>query len=158
MEYTILQRIRRIIDYMSISDNEFSKQIGKSQSTIASLFKRGNDPSSDIISAIIKRYNQLSVEWLLTGEGEMLKQQEPNRKEVNLHSRNTYQNDGDITIGATVNKPQVPYGIVAGNKSSDCEKKLSEALIEIKHLRDIIESKDKLLSEKERLISILMKK
>lgn len=41
---------------------------------------------------------------------------------------------------------------------SKCQDKLDAALIEIKHLNEVIEAKDKLLEEKERLINVLMNK
>lgn len=42
--------------------------------------------------------------------------------------------------------------------SLDCKKKLESALVEIKHLKEVIDAKDKLLQEKERLINVLMNK
>ncbi|MFV0586886.1 XRE family transcriptional regulator [Bacteroides reticulotermitis] len=39
---------------------------------------------------------------------------------------------------------------------SECQNKLNDALLEIKHLKSLIENKDKLLDEKERLINVLM--
>ena len=38
------------------------------------------------------------------------------------------------------------------------KEKLENALLEIKHLKAVIEGKDKLLEEKERLINVLMNK
>lgn len=38
----------------------------------------------------------------------------------------------------------------------DCKEKLESALVEIKHLKEVIDAKDKLLQEKERLINVLM--
>ena len=40
----------------------------------------------------------------------------------------------------------------------DCKEKLESALVEIKHLKEVIDAKDKLLQEKERLINVLMNK
>lgn len=40
--------------------------------------------------------------------------------------------------------------------SLDCKEKLESALAEIKHLKEVIDAKDKLLQEKERLINVLM--
>ena len=46
-----------------------------------------------------------------------------------------------------------------GNISTnECQDKLENALLEIKHLKAVIEGKDKLLEEKERLINVLMNK
>lgn len=41
---------------------------------------------------------------------------------------------------------------------SECQDKLEDALLEIEHLKDIIDGKDKLIDEKERLINVLMSK
>ena len=41
---------------------------------------------------------------------------------------------------------------------AECQDKLEDALLEIKHLKAVIEGKDKLLEEKERLINVLMNK
>lgn len=46
-----------------------------------------------------------------------------------------------------------------GNISTnECQDKLEDAMIEIKHLKAVIEGKDRLLEEKERLINVLMNK
>lgn len=41
---------------------------------------------------------------------------------------------------------------------SECQDRLEDAMMEIKHLKAVIEGKDKLLEEKERLINVLMNK
>lgn len=41
---------------------------------------------------------------------------------------------------------------------SKCQDRLEDALLEIEHLKDIIDGKDKLIDEKERLINVLMNK
>lgn len=41
---------------------------------------------------------------------------------------------------------------------SECQDRLEDALLEIEHLKEIIEAKDKLIDEKERLINVLMNK
>ena len=64
---------------------------------------------------------------------------------------NNQSNTGDNSI------------VVGQNNTIDAlnlenKEKLENALLEIKHLKDIIEAKDKLLEEKERLINVLMNK
>lgn len=39
---------------------------------------------------------------------------------------------------------------------AECQNQLDDALKEIKHLKEVIDAKDKLLQEKERLINVLM--
>lgn len=39
------------------------------------MFKRGTEPSAKIIKAIVSAYPSISLDWLMTGEGQMIKQQ-----------------------------------------------------------------------------------
>lgn len=39
---------------------------------------------------------------------------------------------------------------------AECQNQLDDALKEVKHLKEVIDAKDKLLQEKERLINVLM--
>lgn len=73
METTVLQRIREFIEFTNISDRKFAETIGVPQTTISSLFKRGNEPNISIISAILKAYPIINMEWLISGNGNMLK-------------------------------------------------------------------------------------
>ena len=41
---------------------------------------------------------------------------------------------------------------------AECQGQLEDALKEIEHLKEVIDAKDKLLQEKERLINVLMNK
>lgn len=74
------KRIKRLIDYYSNgSENQFSKEIKISQPRINRLFsvdnRNGKYPlvSFEIVQAIINKFIDVNPEWLLTGEGEMLK-------------------------------------------------------------------------------------
>ena len=66
------QRFKVYLNAKEISVNAFAKQIGITQSTLNSMLQRGTMPSAKLINAI-NAYTDLSVNWLLTGEGEMLK-------------------------------------------------------------------------------------
>ena len=74
MKNSVNKRIRAFIDYLNISDSQFSKTIGVTQSVIASMFQRGTEPSYKVLSAIINAYANISAEWLLRGEGSMLRE------------------------------------------------------------------------------------
>lgn len=73
MKTSVLQRIRELIDYYSLSDRKFAESIGLPQTTISSLFQRGNEPNVSIIQFILNVYTVISPEWLLTGQGSMFK-------------------------------------------------------------------------------------
>lgn len=73
MENSINQRIREFINSLGVNDNQFAKSIGITQSVIASMFSRNTEPSSKVIVSILNAYANLSAEWLMRGEGEMIK-------------------------------------------------------------------------------------
>lgn len=77
MEETVLQRIKKITEYYSVSNRRFAETIGLPQTTISSLFVRGSEPNVSIIKSILNVYTDISPEWLITGSGEMLKSATP---------------------------------------------------------------------------------
>lgn len=69
----IKQRILQFVDTLSISKREFYAKIGVSRGTLES--KTGI--TEDVMAKFIAEYDQVSLIWLITGEGEMLKTSEP---------------------------------------------------------------------------------
>jgi len=74
-ETTIIERIRSIIDNEKITVEGFSKATEISKYTLDSMFKKGTNPSFDNLNKIISAYTRYSLEWLMTGKGNMLKTQ-----------------------------------------------------------------------------------
>ncbi|OUP32026.1 helix-turn-helix domain-containing protein [Bacteroides sp. An19] len=74
MKTTITQRIKELIDFKEMSINSFSKKINIVQTT---LNRQINGDTSSIpvgtIEAILHYFPEISAEWLLRGEGEMIK-------------------------------------------------------------------------------------
>ena len=66
-------RIQNIIDYYNLSMLSFSKELGVNRSTISHNLSGRNKPSIDVLQKILKRYSSISPEWLLLGNGPMLK-------------------------------------------------------------------------------------
>lgn len=73
MEKAINQRIKSVINYLSISDREFANKIGIPQTTISNIFNRDSDVKFSVIEAVINQFGFISLDWLLTGKGDMLK-------------------------------------------------------------------------------------
>ena len=61
-----------LIEHEGMSVNAFSKKIGFNQSNLSKVIREERDVPLSLIDAIVKR-TDIRVEWLLTGEGEMLK-------------------------------------------------------------------------------------
>jgi len=64
--------IQQYIDYKGITVYNFEKKLG-TRSTIHKAIKSNSKLRSDILSKIIETFSDIRAEWLLTGEGEMLK-------------------------------------------------------------------------------------
>lgn len=61
------------IKYAGLSARQFDISIGAGNGYTLRMKKNNASIGSDVIESIIRIYPQLNVEWLLTGEGEMLK-------------------------------------------------------------------------------------
>ena len=89
----ITKRIKEIINYLGLSESKFAQEIGVTQSGINSMFRRNTEPSFKILNAIVVKYTFISSEWLLHGEGEMLKQDTPYMEQpLEADSRNQFDN------------------------------------------------------------------
>jgi transcriptional regulator with XRE-family HTH domain len=68
-------RIAEIIKYYGLNANSFSKKIGLTNNvTIGNIISgRKNSPSFDTLERIVKICPEINPTWLLSGEGEMVK-------------------------------------------------------------------------------------
>lgn len=74
MEKTIAQRIKEVLKYYEVSENSLAGKLGISQTTLNSALKDGKDNvSSKILAGLKENFEDVNLNWLLTGEGEMLK-------------------------------------------------------------------------------------
>lgn len=67
----IRDRIIQFVDYKRVSVTSFEKNIGASKSYISNT----KNISAKVLSNILRIYPELSPEWILTGEGTMLKKE-----------------------------------------------------------------------------------
>jgi transcriptional regulator with XRE-family HTH domain len=69
----MLHRLKQFIDYKNINISSFEKKVGMSNASISKPFKNGGTIGVDKLENIIKVFPELDVEWLVTGNGEMIK-------------------------------------------------------------------------------------
>ena len=72
MNDVVTERFKELIAAKAGSTNAFSLEIGVSQSTLSSQLTSVKGISSNVISAALKRYPEISAEWLFRGKGEMI--------------------------------------------------------------------------------------
>jgi len=68
------ERIIELMKYLNLNKNSFSEEIGMSSNvTIGRIINEQRTPHPSTLQKIVKRFPQINYDWLLTGEGEMLK-------------------------------------------------------------------------------------
>lgn len=71
----ILDRIKLYIDTKGISIAAFEKSVGMSNSSFSKSLKNNGAIGTDKLENILSVYSDISPEWLLTGQGDMLKEE-----------------------------------------------------------------------------------
>lgn len=69
----IVQRIMNLVNDKAKSIRNFAFVIGMPERTINTYIKTGRTPSLEVIDAILRTFPDVSAEWLIRGEGSMLK-------------------------------------------------------------------------------------
>lgn len=74
MDRTPNARLKAFFDSTTLSVREFATEIGKPNGyrTLYQVFNGKRDPSSKLVKSIIRRFPQLSFDWVFVGAGEML--------------------------------------------------------------------------------------
>lgn len=72
-ENGIPDRIKCVVDYSKKSLRKFAMDCGLKQSTLDKHVKGLAEPNATTLCAIAKYYPEISLKWLLLGDGEMLK-------------------------------------------------------------------------------------
>lgn len=82
-----LQRIKELMLFLGLTQTAMAAKIGMTQSNFSGVLSGRRPCGNGVIDKLIISFPQLNREWLLTGEGEMLRK---------IHSTPTIS--GDITI------------------------------------------------------------
>lgn len=78
------ERLRLFFNHFSIRNVDAAKRLGLSRSAfISQLLNKDATITTDVAIRMGKAYPALDVDWLLHGEGEMLKSEKPAGNEVN---------------------------------------------------------------------------
>jgi transcriptional regulator with XRE-family HTH domain len=69
----MLDRILAILNYLKMSPSRFAEEIGVQRSSISHLVSGRNKPSLEFIQKLLVRFPEIDPGWLVSGQGEMLK-------------------------------------------------------------------------------------
>ncbi|UMQ42772.1 helix-turn-helix domain-containing protein [Chryseobacterium sp. Y16C] len=76
------ERISKVIEYSNFTPSEFADEIDVQRSSISHITSGRNKPSLEFIIKIKSRFPEILWDWLVTGEGQMLKSDLPEAKEI----------------------------------------------------------------------------
>lgn len=99
----LLDRLKAIVAYSKLSDRAFALKCGLKQPTLDKQLKGLRSISTETIVAVSTHYPEISRDWFLMGEGDMLKSQSKEMERINklVDTIATLQgtiNDKDDTI------------------------------------------------------------
>lgn len=97
----ITDRIKQIIENEKISVRVFEEKLGVSQGSINKAINLGGDLKVNTLNKIVDLFPQYNPMWILTGNGEMLK------------------NSNEVEINSTAKEPEAKYTTCASCKSKD---------------------------------------
>lgn len=73
MKDSVLQRVIELISSLNLSKNAFASQIGMEQTTVNNQLIGKRSISIDLILNILRSFPEVNAEWLMRGDGNMLK-------------------------------------------------------------------------------------
>lgn len=106
METTVKQRLIAYLDYKGISKSEFGRRVGVSSAFVSSI---RSSISKDTIQSITLKFPDLNRDWLLYGEGEMLKPSGASITNVQTSGRDSVFNGATGAEQASVLKTEIEY-------------------------------------------------
>lgn len=92
---SVKNRLKEYIRSKNKSINSYEKEISVSQGYVNSISK---GIGGEILLAIIEKSPDLNINWLLSGEGNMLKTEAKNEQNINTISGGIFTNGGNINI------------------------------------------------------------
>lgn len=66
------ERIRQIIEWANLSQQDFANRLGISPASLSSIFTGRTNPTNNHVQAIHKAFPNININWLLFGEGKMM--------------------------------------------------------------------------------------
>lgn len=87
--------LQELMNKLNVNAAQFAEEIGVQRSSISHFLSGRNNPSLDVLRKILMAYPQINAQWLISGEGNMMKsdfstsnidEQEASSAENNLFS------------------------------------------------------------------------
>ena len=104
---TLSDRLQAVIDYKNITITEFERETKVSKGVFAKAIKNNTGVTSVVLEKIISIIPEVNLNWLLTGQGDML---------IKDYGRFLYEENDRVSI---ISAPEATYG---KEESGECDK------------------------------------
>lgn len=99
---SIVEKLKEYLDFKGFSVSLAEKEVGLSNGSLSKPFNAKTTIKTDTLEKFLKKYSEINPEWLLTGKGDMLKQDNLVNESKEIYSNNMIPLYEDIeTIGGT---------------------------------------------------------
>lgn len=120
------KRLEELLLHLKMSYNKFAKEIGLKDNVKVYHIKNGrNEISADLANAITATFPQISYQWLLTGNGEMLVQNTPEEEDEEEDELVTFlrveRKNYDIPLTDISEKTGIPQKLLKDFQWGDAE-------------------------------------
>lgn len=89
-------RIFQIMNKVAMTQQDFAAELGISPASLSSIFNGRTNPTSNHVRAIHRRFPDISVNWLMFGEGNMYESAESNGEATDAQPA---EPDGQLAFG-----------------------------------------------------------
>ncbi len=97
----------------------FADEIGVARAVISHILSERNKASLEVVQKILARFSEISPEWLLLGQGEMLKRLDENRATEatsSIETLETQKSSEELHSAQRNEKVQLPNSQIKGVK------------------------------------------
>lgn len=104
-----IDRIYQYIDYKSYNIAEFERNTSISNGYLAKMRRRSAGVGEDILNSILENCPELSPEWLLTGEGKMLKTETAPFQDLSYKYNTEDNNNTEEPHPISLSRSKIPF-------------------------------------------------
>ena len=138
-------RLNRLLEHLKLNQRRFAISIGVSPQTINNYFKGSSEPGFELLKNIAVNYPEINTHWLLTGEGDIIKEEySGNNITVNkseLLSIKEYNQENNSVKNMVVNEEMAEYR-KKDQEKDEIIKLLKERIEDLKETIEILKKKN----------------
>lgn len=124
-------RVKQVMDYYKLSQLQFANDLAVAPATISNIYKGKTAPTNNLVQSIHQAFPDVSINWLLFGEGDMLVSQSSEAK--NAAPSTSIAMTAEPNLFDTMGTPPPPTTARRGDQSDSATNlQILELLTELK--------------------------